>query len=693
MTYGLVFQVPCQAKVRYVDDSAAGANNGGSWLNAFRFLQDALATARGGDEIRVGQGIYKPDRITDDPNGTGDRQAVFRLISGVTIQGGYAGWGAADPNERAVELYPTVLSGDLQGNDPENDLDKWLIPGGVVDDSCRQDNSYTVVDASGTDDKAVLDGVTVTAGHSNKYNCYGYCDDRPMGPTAEGGESGSNEAGRRDIYNYGDITAQNNGAGMYVYQGCPTLIACTFRQNSTLSYDSNICGGNTGGAGLFCYQGDPELRGCRFVQNVVYSGDVSCRGAGMLNIESDPVLTDCVFEENLATGFDDEYYGGGLCNLNSRATLVRCSFLDNRSLYAGGTGGGGLYNSLNSDLTLTDCDFAGNSAANGGAIMNTGDMTLNDCVLQDNSAGYWGGAVFNQGDIVVRFTRCRFIRNSAYNGGGLCNGYYSQAILDDCRFIRNSATHGAGLYNDTSETLLNGCTFRANTAGNAGGGIYSQYSLLEARHCLFEGNSVDHPASWAGGGALFHFAQVQATVANCTFAANASPAGNALGCNSYLQGEPSVIRLTNCICWDGGDEIWNGDDSELSVTYSDIQGGWPGPGNRDVDPYFADPDGGDHHLQSQAGRMLPTALGWVRDAATSPCIDAGDPATPIGWESFPHGGIVNMGAYGGTAQASKSYFGEPLCETPVAGDINGDCAVDMKDLALMAGHWLQGTNQ
>ena len=38
----------------------------------------------------------------------------------------------------------------------------------------------------------------------------------------------------------------------------------------------------------------------------------------------------------------------------------------------------------------------------------------------------------------------------------------------------------------------------------------------------------------------------------------------------------------------------------------------------------------------------------------SPCIDAGDPKNRLGDEPFPNGGIINMGAYGGTALASKS---------------------------------------
>jgi hypothetical protein len=48
-----------------------------------------------------------------------------------------------------------------------------------------------------------------------------------------------------------------------------------------------------------------------------------------------------------------------------------------------------------------------------------------------------------------------------------------------------------------------------------------------------------------------------------------------------------------------------------------------------------------------------------------------------------------MGAYGGTARASKSYFGRPLCETIVAGDINGDCEVNFKDFTIIALHWLR----
>jgi len=131
--------------------------------------------------------------------------------------------------------------------------------------------------------------------------------------------------------------------------------------------------------------------------------------------------------------------------------------------------------------------------------------------------------------------------------------------------------------------------------------------------------------------------------------------------------------------------------TELTVDYSLISTDWHsyGTGNIDGDPCFVDPNGRDYHLLSQAGRWDTCSGNWVQDDLTSPCVDAGDPADPIGHEPFPSGGRINMGAYGGTAEASKSYFGEPVCRTIVAGDINGDCQVDLADFAILAGHWLQ----
>ncbi|MHC4643828.1 MAG: hypothetical protein ACYS32_19475 [Planctomycetota bacterium] len=144
----------------------------------------------------------------------------------------------------------------------------------------------------------------------------------------------------------------------------------------------------------------------------------------------------------------------------------------------------------------------------------------------------------------------------------------------------------------------------------------------------------------------------------------------------------------------------------LNISYCDLEGGreriwghgtvnW-GPGNIDTDPCFARlgdrQTEGDYHLKSQAGRWDPNSQTWMQDDVTSPCIDAGDHMSPIGLEPFPNGGLINMGAYSGKAEASKSYFGKPVCKTIVAGDVNGDCRINFLDFRFMALHWLEDNN-
>jgi hypothetical protein len=70
-------------------------------------------------------------------------------------------------------------------------------------------------------------------------------------------------------------------------------------------------------------------------------------------------------------------------------------------------------------------------------------------------------------------------------------------------------------------------------------------------------------------------------------------------------------------------------------------------------PLFANAAAGDFHLKSVVGRYDP-ANGWVMDTVTSPAIDAGNPADSVGLESSPNGGRINLGAYGGTVEASRS---------------------------------------
>ncbi|MHC4205679.1 MAG: right-handed parallel beta-helix repeat-containing protein, partial [Planctomycetota bacterium] len=140
-----------------------------------------------------------------------------------------------------------------------------------------------------------------------------------------------------------------------------------------------------------------------------------------------------------------------------------------------------------------------------------------------------------------------------------------------------------------------------------------------------------------------------------------------------------TATVINCIIWDCPQPVTLADSSNtqiedrgshITVKYSNIEGGqngisvsgsrstvtW-GQGNINVDPRFVSVNSGDFHLKSQAGRWDATAESWLLDNVTSPCVDTGDPNSPVAFEPFPNGGIVNMGAYGGTDEASKSPSG------------------------------------
>ncbi len=129
--------------------------------------------------------------------------------------------------------------------------------------------------------------------------------------------------------------------------------------------------------------------------------------------------------------------------------------------------------------------------------------------------------------------------------------------------------------------------------------------------------------------------------------------------------EGAGITVANSILYGNGISTGNVQikGSNVTASYSDVQGGCMGPGNIDADPLFVtrgswtDPNAyvpGDYHLKSGAGHWNPRTGSWVVDDVTSPCIDAGDPNTALGLEPTPNGGRVNLGAYGSTTEASKS---------------------------------------
>jgi hypothetical protein len=91
---------------------------------------------------------------------------------------------------------------------------------------------------------------------------------------------------------------------------------------------------------------------------------------------------------------------------------------------------------------------------------------------------------------------------------------------------------------------------------------------------------------------------------------------------------------------------------------------------------------GDYHLESGSGRWDPNVKSWVIDDVNSGCIDAGDPNSDWTGELWPHGERINMGAYGGTAEASMS-----SSEAGNVADLNFDDSVNFIDYAHFSILW------
>jgi predicted outer membrane repeat protein len=411
----------------YVSANATGKNNGSTWTDAFVHLQDALALARPGEQIWVAQGTYRPDRGHNQQSD--DRFATFELHDGVTVIGGHAGPRSPDPNLRDVDLYRTILSGDLAGND------RYVSdPGDLLTEPAFAENSFHVVTAINCGEMTVLDGLTITAGNAN-----------------------------------GRETSKKQGGGLFSAAASLIVRDCTFTRNAA----------NSLGAGMYCDSGSNGqlvLIRCNFIENA------SEQGAGMYSHSgTEPDLSGCLFDGNIAaiTGAAIEIHLG-------QASLSDCLFINNRS-----DSGGALYAS-DSQYTLTQCTFEGNRALrHGGAIADINSVSeLADCEFRNNVGGSGGAGSHTHGSL-ANIVGSRFIDNEAeVDGGGLYSDAGVQ-VLTDCWFSNNNSDqNGGAIYNYGGPLSVINCRLTGNTATRSGGAIFNSNGETLYLGSLFSGNAA-----------------------------------------------------------------------------------------------------------------------------------------------------------------------------------------------------------
>jgi hypothetical protein len=322
-------------------NSPSPSPDGQSWATAFPDLQQALSVAGAGDEIWVADGTYKPASGSD-------RSASFVLKDRVSLLGGFAGYGAADPDHRDPTLFPTTLSGDI----------------GTA--GTRTDNSYQVLVAPFADAisrDTVIDGFTIADGYQNDPN------------SSSGGGAGISIDGGSPTISH--CTFSNNamiGLGGAVFMqrdAAPAFTDCIFIANTDIPNSPFF----TFGGAVFA-DGSPAFLRCSFVRNSVVS-----RGGAVFLSGANATFTDCRFAGNVGGN-------GGAVSVEDGSTVnfANCLFAGNRA-----TNRGGAIDTQNNGpgTTLINCTFASNEAAHiSGAIasISAGNVTMANSIAWGNTA-------------------------------------------------------------------------------------------------------------------------------------------------------------------------------------------------------------------------------------------------------------------------------------------------------------------
>jgi len=209
-----------------------------------------------------------------------------------------------------------------------------------------------------------------------------------------------------------------------------------------------------------------------------------------------------------------------------------------------------------------------------------------------------------------------------YGGGGIYCPFSSPTIVGNTITGNTTVSVGGGIGCYKGSPIITGNTITGNTAEVNGGGIWFLRSTS-----TITGNTIFGNTATNGGG--IYCKHSSSTMTGNTITGNTGDSIDGEGGGIFCDNSSPII--TNSILWGNSpNEIEGGNPV---VTYSDIEGGWPGEGNIQKYPRFVDPQNGDYHLQF-----------------ISLCINAGDPdyvpepgETDIDGESRVMRGRIDMG--------------------------------------------------
>lgn len=287
--------IPDICERRYVDADAAAGGDGRTWQTAYRRLEDALDNAKPPRQVWVAEGTYRPTF----PGG--DRSASFVIPDGTSLYGGFAG-NEVNLLQRDFLAHPTILSGDLNGNDqPSGDG--------------RHENSYHVIRNFLAFEGQQINGFHIT-----------------------GGQASSSAPAVID----------RRGAAIYSIIGQRwTLANCFIYGNRALD----------GGGAMFLRGVSVDVTNCWFFDNAAGNQNLPGRGGAIYSSEAALRIMNSTFSGNRARGGSSGMGMGGalFLDLNARVSIVNSAFHGNEAEFLGG----GLF--VMGNMTLPGQNSASNS--------------------------------------------------------------------------------------------------------------------------------------------------------------------------------------------------------------------------------------------------------------------------------------------------------------------------------------------
>jgi len=325
--------------------------------------------------------------------------------------------------------------------------------------------------------------------------------------------------------------------------------------------------------------------------------------------------------------------GGGVYCSGSSPTISN-NTISNNSPYGDFGLGGGISCESSSSPLISDNTITGNTCSTawydsaGGGINCQVDSSpiISYNIISENSAD-WGGGISCNGSSPT-ITNNTISRNSAGSGGGIECWVFSAPLISNNTISGNDGG-GIECYNGSPVITYN--IISNNTRWISGGGIECTCDSSP----IISNNIISHNTTGLEGGGIACYSDTPLSIVNNVISKNSAYFSNSCGGGIYC--ENSSPTITNTILWENsaasGPEIYVSGIGGPYVTYCDVKGGWPGTGNIDADPFFADASVGDYHIT------------W-----NSPCLDAGD--NSVVTESFdlegdPRialGNIVDIGA-------------------------------------------------